>query len=326
MKLKQGFAVFALAALSNFVYASDENVRQPLIVGGTNANISALPWQVYIDIPSSGCGGVIISNEYVLTAAHCVQGVSASALSVFAGFTDLSSPGSAIPVASVQLHPDYNNVIFTADIAILKLAGSLPSNAKPIPLLVPETQSEMDTEFQVPKVDNLVSSGWGATRTNGGANQFLKMVALTGVPDSSCSWTRFSNGTVSQELSAAYVCANNTTTEGICSGDSGGPLVWQNPNNAADADRGYRLAGLVSFSSRDDGCASPNAEDGFTQVSTYFSWIDANMDGGYSAPSVSFAEDIFALATAENNSGGGGGGVNPLLLCLVFLFRILKKR
>ncbi|CZF77831.1 S1 family peptidase [Grimontia marina] len=326
MKLKQGFAVFALAALSNFSHASEENVRQPHIVGGNNANISALPWQVYIDIPSSGCGGVIISNDYVLTAAHCVEGLFASDISVLAGFTDLSSPRSPIPVANIQVHPDYNNANLTADIAILKLAGSLPSNAKSIPLLMAENQSEMDNEFQVPKLDNLVSSGWGATRTGGAGSQSLKMVALTGVPDSSCSWTTFSNGSVSQAFSDAYVCANNTTTEGICSGDSGGPLVWQNPSNASDADRGYRLAGLVSFSSRDDGCASPNAEDGFTQVSTYFSWIDANMDGGYSAPSVSFAEDIFALATAENNSGGGGGGVNPLLLCLVFLFRIFKKR
>ncbi|XP_052074219.1 chymotrypsin B-like [Mytilus californianus] len=65
------------------------------IVGGGNAAISEYPWQVSLQLRSSGswyhiCGGSIINNNWVVTAAHCVDGSSTSTLRIAAGMTQLS--------------------------------------------------------------------------------------------------------------------------------------------------------------------------------------------------------------------------------------------
>lgn len=108
-------------------------------------------------------------------------------------------------------------------------------------------------------------------------------------------------------------------------GIRGGALVWQDPNLAGDPDKGYRAAGIVSFSDGILGCGSTQAEDAFTQISTYYNWINTTMSAGYTEPVVSFSRDIFSLPTTEpvpvTSSGGGGGAFSWLgLVTLTGLF------
>ncbi|MGF1768593.1 serine protease [Enterovibrio makurazakiensis] len=352
MRSWQRNATLALSIFASVGTVSAEGVKEPRIVSGSFASIESTPWQVFLDIGNSqtgyfACGGIIISDQYVLTAAHCIEGFSAADVRVFAGFEQLSYAGSGISVSKVIAYPDYDNERFTGDIALVKLSGKLPTNTQPIKLLLPARQSELDQEFENAALDNLYVSGWGATFTGGKINAALLKTTMNGVSDNQCYWTNDNNGVgpVNSELSNAYICADKSYTAGVCSGDSGGPLVWQDKNHAGDADLGYRAVGIVSFSSSKFGCGSVNSEDAFTQISSYHDWINLNMDGGYSEPSPTFSVDIFDPAynynpDADNPikpvypsdadsilptpSSGGGGSIG--WLSFVFVGMVAARR
>ncbi|WP_102389648.1 S1 family peptidase [Enterovibrio norvegicus] len=322
MRIKQWMAVVSLAAAISpmtAMAATEGAEKSPRIVGGGFAPISDAPWQVVLDLNGALCGGAIISSGYVLTAAHCVERASASNITVYAGIEDLNlADGNGIAVASVVTNPNYNSSTLTADVALIQLAGALPSNAKPIQLVDSDDQGNLDAEFALAEDQNLYVSGWGETSTDGNVSRYLKRTYLDGVSDNSCGWTN-SNGVLIQAAADAYICGNDPlVSTGVCSGDSGGPLVWQAPSNASDADRGYRLVGLVSFSSI-RGCALTDVEDGFTQLNTYRDWISDNMNGGYSNPNVSFDADIFDASRTYSPLGDGGGGGSVSLYALLLL-------
>ena len=97
------------------------------IVGGEDADISDFPWQVAL-IESSGgwtwafCGGSIIDNSWILTAAHCVEDGFAGTVYARAGSDNYyAQGGSSHLVDEIIIHPDYNGNTYNNDIALLKL-------------------------------------------------------------------------------------------------------------------------------------------------------------------------------------------------------------
>ncbi|PMN71849.1 S1 family peptidase [Enterovibrio norvegicus] len=319
MKISKWIAVVSTVVMGIISTASaaqepeQHSERAPRIVGGDYLTIDQAPWQVLVHasngILSGYCGGAIIADNYVLTAAHCLTKFSAQELTVFAG-NEVWLDGEPIQVSAMFIHEDYDDKSFFADIALLKLSGSLPSNAQSISLISASEQSALETEMGISTPNNFFVSGWGATSSDGVSETILlKGVSMTGVSDSSCGWNYDSNYQFNSAFANSIICANNTQAAGACSGDSGGPLVWQNPNRVSDSDEGKRLAGVVSFGYKYQ-CGSQFYEDGFTQVSTYLSWINAKMAEGNSV----------ALG-----GGGGGGTVGWLSFIALGLF-IMRRR
>ncbi|MGF1707702.1 S1 family peptidase [Enterovibrio baiacu] len=319
MRISQWIAVVSAAVMGivstvSAAQASEQHgERAPRIVGGDYLTIDQAPWQVLVyasnGILSGYCGGAIIADNYVLTAAHCLTKFTAQELTVFAG-NEVWLDGEPIEVSTMFIHEDYDENTFFADVALLKLSSSLPSNAQSISLISASEQSELETEMGISTPNNFFVSGWGATSSDGVSETILlKGVSMTGVSDSSCGWNYDSNYQFNQTLADSTICANSAQAEGVCSGDSGGPLVWQNPSRVADSDEGKRLAGIVSFGYKYQ-CGSQFYEDGFTQVSTYLSWIDAKMAEGNSV----------AL------SGGGGGGAAGWLSFIALGFFMMRRR
>src|SRR5688572_15029685 len=118
------------------VGASDDKA----IVGGSAVSIGAHPWQV--SVQSGGwhfCGGSILSAEWILTAQHCVEGVSASGVRVLAGATKLSqaSSGQNRAVAQIVRVSGYTSPENGKDVALLRLATplSFSSQVQPIDLV-----------------------------------------------------------------------------------------------------------------------------------------------------------------------------------------------
>ncbi|EDW47399.1 GM20439 [Drosophila sechellia] len=96
------------------------------IVGGSATTISSFPWQVSLQRSGShSCGGSIYSRNVIVTAAHCLQSVSASVLQIRAGSTYWSSGGAVFAVASFKNHEGYNANTMVNDIAIIKINGAL---------------------------------------------------------------------------------------------------------------------------------------------------------------------------------------------------------
>jgi MYXO-CTERM domain-containing protein len=288
----------------------------PYVINGTQAGESELPWQAYVEVDFgneyAGCGGTIIADSWVLTAAHCLMdngsAVSASQVSVGVGASDLNSSAlQVLSVNSVYPHSGFNSSTMENDIALLKLAGSVASPAQPIKLMSVSEQNDADLEFDLATSDNLLLSGWGYTQPDRtAASDQLMKVLLDGVSDSACAaaW-----GVSSESISANFLCANSSDSEGACNGDSGGPLVWQNKAHTADTDSGYRLAGIVSFGSSTQ-CADTQLPDVFTQVSSYLNWIEATM----------------ASASVSGSSSSGGGSVGGWGLVLLGFLSLWRRK
>ncbi|ELR65275.1 Protein C [Photobacterium marinum] len=305
----------------------------PKIIGGIDSSANEIPWQAYLNMtfPNGNggqstfvCGGVVISQDVVLTAAHCLRNgsdtVTTQNIKVWAGGVSLFSFSSfnAIDVSEFVIHPSYNSARFANDIAILKLATSLPSTAIPIKMTDSATQNRVDNAFDLGWVanserePNLLVSGWGATdpnNTSSGSTR-LRQTVLSGVPDIACDAQWGSN--MSPLDYPIFLCAGSvspTLGRDSCFGDSGGPLVWQDPQASSDSDFGLRLVGLVSFG---NGCAGilPGV---YTEVANYQSWIEQEVGAAVNTqPTSIFASNPFTRDYSNAGEGlGSGGNVTP---------------
>ncbi|MGF1715738.1 serine protease [Photobacterium chitinilyticum] len=320
--------------------SENENKVTAKIIGGIESADNEIPWQAYLNLTFPNgeggestfvCGGVVISADLVLTAAHCLRNgssiVTPQNIKVWGGIVSVffASNLNAVSVSEFIMHPSYNSSRFTNDIALLKLASPLPSSAIPIQIADRTTQDRADNAFANGWVANgvreanLLVSGWGTTDpqdSNSGTIR-LRETLMSGVPDTTCDAHWGANINASDY--PIFVCAGSVSpslARDSCFGDSGGPLVWQDPQAASDSDFGLRLVGLVSFG---NGCAG-EVPGVYTEVADYISWIEGEAGRAVlSQPVPVFSVNPFdsnfanagagiTVPTDSGSSGGGSGG------------------
>ena len=134
-----------------------EPSRLPAIVGGTEADISEFPYQVALyHYGRYKCGGSILSENYILTAAHCLDSIDLppNEVSFRGGSSNMHNGGVVVYAENYTLHPLYDAKIFSNDVAIVKLAKPLKGiNIQPIKLV--------DENFTISSGEMTVVSGWG---------------------------------------------------------------------------------------------------------------------------------------------------------------------
>jgi len=306
--------ISGILSLSLSAYAND--AITPYIVGGVDSKALELPWQVYLEIDKNSslfaCGGTLITNTWVVTAAHCISG--SDQVIVYSGAIDRTSSGnrSTNTVSNIIVHPDYAQGNNIGDIALLKLSAPVALPALPIKLMSEELQNDVDLEFDNAATDNLIVSGWGLTSANRlESTNILQKTVVSGVDDASCA-LNWHNWNDSINHDDHYICASGFE-RGSCNGDSGGPLIWQDQIAKSDDDRGYRLAGVVSFGHADQ-CASYAYPDVYTEVANYNNWLTAQINliddpEVYQEPQSSFTHDIFFIEEYPQPSKSSGGGI-----------------
>jgi hypothetical protein len=280
------------------------------IVGGQTAGPGEYPWQVALVAagfanPLNGqfCGGSLIDDEWVLTAAHCVvesgQVTGPAEIDVVVGINNLSdgptsgSQGQRIDVAEILVHPDYNSATTDQDIALLRLANPATLNAT-VATIIP-AGPENAALFEAG--DTATITGWGATAQNGGGSDALLEVSVPIVSNATCNAPTAYDG----EITANMLCAG--LAEGgkdSCYGDSGGPLI------VPDGGGGWLQAGIVSWGY---GCAQPNAYGVYTRLSNYKSWI-----AGLITETPTFTPTSFIylpVALARERGDGNGDSCTP---------------
>jgi hypothetical protein len=255
------------------------------IVGGSQTTIDEWPWMVALvrhskfggsDLSRLRCGGSLLKSGMVLTAAHCVEGQSASNLQIVTGRTTLSgSSGQRLNIAAITIEPDYNTNTAGHDAALLDLTSS--STQAPIAIAGP-TEGALWTAG----TDAWVT-GWGDTSDGGKVSDTLRAVDVPIVDDATCATD------YGAEFEAdSMICAGpQTGGRDSCQGDSGGPLV------AGDGAGGWRQVGVVSWG---EGCAQPNFPGVYSRVAQYGSgslgqWISDQLALRITQPPVDLPVD-----------------------------------
>merc|ERR1712055_12496 len=229
------------------------------IVGGWKARAHEFPYQISLRYRNSHmCGGSIITNRYILTAAHCTEGTRASDLSVVVAETNIVSGNSNRQVIGVRTIIEHENYDETGeldnDIALLRLSSTISFNQNQSPVCPPTSQSYTGEMVTV--------SGWGTTSEGGSLARDLLYTNVRIISDSTCGQSYPSSW-----LLPGMVCASFTDRDS-CQGDSGGPLVIKRSDNR------FAEVGIVSWGI---GCADRNYPGVYTRVSYFMNWINNNI-------------------------------------------------
>ncbi|MEZ9527128.1 serine protease [Enterovibrio norvegicus] len=314
--------VALIALISAFIPKGIEaNEISPRVVGGQDATISEVPWQAYINSAGDACGGVVIDDVWILTAAHCLDTnnsnrdgqlsvVSATNVSVYTGTAEILGIDFSIfrsEVEAVYVHGNYDKQTLENDIALIKLSTSVNANASAIALASAEVQARVDATGNL-GLNDLTLSGWGFINTGASVTtSTLQTASISTISDSTCATDWGVTVTGVSDYRNKFFCAEATNI-GSCNGDSGGPLAWKDANTGG----GDVLVGVVSFGPASQ-CASNAFPDVYTQVSNYVDWINDCKAGNCMSVSSSIAL-----------SGGGGG--NALYLWLLGCVSILLRQ
>uniref|UniRef100_A0A6P4FEM3 Trypsin-2-like n=1 Tax=Drosophila rhopaloa TaxID=1041015 RepID=A0A6P4FEM3_DRORH len=96
------------------------------IIGGNTESIKVAPWYGSLIAKSKlKCGGVLVKNNYFLTAAKCVDGFDVSDLQIRLGTSSCESGGSKVGVCKVKVHPQYSSWRFDNNLALLRTCEPL---------------------------------------------------------------------------------------------------------------------------------------------------------------------------------------------------------
>ncbi|KAM9820277.1 coagulation factor VII [Neosynchiropus ocellatus] len=233
----------------------------PRIVGGGLEKRGGSPWQVLIRRADGYgfCGGTLVSDRWVVSAAHCFQ---EAADHVTIGDYDKQRPDpgeQVIRIQQVVLHPHFHSFTFDSDLALVLLARPVVWGPTAVPACLPDPHL---STYLLREGHRGVVTGWGATSFMGRSSRFLRSVALPVVSHRDCS------GSTEQVVTDNMFCAGYLQASmDSCSGDSGGPFVVHYRGT-------WFLTGVVSWGER---CAAPGKYGVYTRLGNYLRWMSDTM-------------------------------------------------
>ncbi|XP_047996050.1 collagenase-like [Leguminivora glycinivorella] len=244
-----------------------ESVVGRIVGGSQTATADAYPYKAGIVVTltsgwTSVCGGSLLSDTRVLTAAHCWWDGrnQARTFTIVLGSLKLFSGGTRVDSTAVTVHASWNPDDVLFDVAMVKIGSvKFNNNIQPIPL---PSAADVNQDFSGVTA---VAAGFG--KTSDSQNSFPTTTSLHHVT------LQVITNTVCQKsfdvpIHGSHLCTNGVNGFGTCDGDSGGPLttVWNNQRI---------LIGVTSFGIGDR--CQGGYPSVFSRVTAYLNWIQGNM-------------------------------------------------
>lgn len=257
------------------------NQPSPLISYGQGTKPGQWPWHAAL-YHSKGiqlvytCGGTLVSDRHIITAAHCVtkphsnRAIDPINILVYLGKYNLKKFGSEIQDKEVErifVHPNYNYSVYFNDIAVLKLAEPARFTNYVRPCCLWEESNDLDSI--VDRQGTVV--GWGFDQ-NRELSIDLMQAQMPVVSTVTCIYSNrefFSQFTSEKTFCAGF--RNGTT---VCNGDSGGGMVFPIQNTGSSTPI-WQLRGVVSVgvALQGQGICDPSQYIVFTDVAKHLDWI-----------------------------------------------------
>ncbi|UIP28870.1 trypsin-like serine protease [Photobacterium sp. TLY01] len=314
--------MFFLFMIINFpLMAGDADID---VINGNPAEVGEFPNMVFLEIDLengfvSNCGGTLIQDEWVLTAAHCIYnefGKIYSNIDVIINelYIPPSNSNNIYSSAAVIPHPEYDPTLdipnkFRDDIALIYV----PNLYKLINSYLPsfnfvESIPFSDLELQI--------AGWGITESGMASSNLQKgSVGMLNFLQCLPFWSGLLDNLPN------VVCIEVINEQTACLGDSGGPLYTSLEGKQIQV-------GITSFG--DGSCSKgivPELPAVYTNVSSYIDFINGVIVDNGGQPVEVIDEDIRRSAppssdsTSADDSGGGAFDWFVILITLVFLFK-----
>ncbi|MBU2574939.1 MAG: serine protease [Elusimicrobia bacterium] len=220
------------------------------IVGGVEAAKGEFPFMVSLQAGYYGhfCGGSLIKKNWVLTAAHCVEGGYLKTVVIGLHNQGDTAGVETFTAAEVVKNPGWDSNTMQYDFALVRLNGE--SKYAPIKLNSSEVSGKA----------TFTTAGWGTTSEGGSIAKALRKVSVPFVNKEACE-AAYPGSITDSMICAGYPEGGKDS----CQGDSGGPLVMGSGNNRV-------LTGVVSWG---EGCARPNKYGVYSKVNSAVGWINS---------------------------------------------------
>uniref|UniRef100_A0A674KFB2 Peptidase S1 domain-containing protein n=1 Tax=Terrapene triunguis TaxID=2587831 RepID=A0A674KFB2_9SAUR len=277
---RERVALFSSGHTNIYLHSPHFSCGKQLVSGrifnGQDAKDGAWPWQVSVQRNSYHvCGGVLISESWVVSAAQCFHpSVASSAYRVQLGENRIFGQTRLHAFSLVKRiipHPSYDNVTLEADMALVELKNPIPFTAAISPVCL------LDASVHVPVGDTCWVTGWGNIFPQPETLQELEVVTVNATI---CN-DHYRHGLGMPEgdnpIKDDMMCAGSMEGyKGTAWGDSGGPLVCED-------DGTWYLAGIVSWlmTTTVDGVTqvSPGYPAVYNRPNAHNDWIQANVPG-----------------------------------------------
>ncbi|XP_015602537.1 brachyurin [Cephus cinctus] len=234
------------------------------IVGGLPAEPGQFPYQIGLQLQTTAgnyfCGGSILNEEWILTAAHCVDLPGTVVIILGAhNVSTVENTQKRIVAEEIIIHKNWDSSLIRNDIAVVRLSEKIEFNDRIQPVRLPK-KSKVSSTFA--SATGTVS-GWGLdSDSSNSISPVLRWVQNNIMTNFLCNI--YYIGVVQ----SSNICLSGSGGRSTCSGDSGGPLV------ITDTDGEVTQVGIVSFG------IALGCEIGwpgvFTRVTSYLDWIENN--------------------------------------------------